>query len=190
MAKKKKKSSFRTEQRFDPIFHSSERGERGISLFFEMRRLDRRIEVKRTPPSLPRCGSKRSSSRFGEIRREESKGLNRVSSRARTHALGFQGNPFAFRLLGTVYVRHSIRTNLLLSDRSTDWLIDTRPSHSTTIKFPFHARRADSIKSFPSRTSSRKTPLPNANFLLFQQTYRFALQILRLRDFDSIFAVR
>lgn len=31
----------------------------------------------------------------------------RVSSRARTHALGFQGNPFAFRLLGTVYVRHS-----------------------------------------------------------------------------------
>lgn len=48
------------------------------------------------------------------------------------------------------YAIRYVRTNLLLSDRSTDWLIDTRPSHSTTIKFPFHARRADSIKSFPS----------------------------------------
>lgn len=48
------------------------------------------------------------------------------------------------------YTIRYVRTNLLLSDRSTDWLIDTRPSHSTTIKFPFHARRADSIKSFPS----------------------------------------
>lgn len=48
------------------------------------------------------------------------------------------------------YAIRYVRTNLLLSDRSIDWLIDTRPSHSTTIKFPFHARRADSIKSFPS----------------------------------------
>lgn len=48
------------------------------------------------------------------------------------------------------YAIRYVRTNLLLSDRSTDWLIDTRPSQSTTIKFPFHARRADSIKSFLS----------------------------------------
>lgn len=115
LAKKKKKSSFRTEQRFDPIFHSSERGERGISLFFEMRWLDRRIEVKRTPPSLP--PSLRGQTELVQIRRnwargiEKVKSLIRVSSRARTHALGFQGNPFAFRLLGTVYVHHSIRTN-------------------------------------------------------------------------------
>lgn len=53
MAKKKKKSSFRTEQRFDPIFHSSERGERGISLFFVPSRCGGSIDESRLNEPLP-----------------------------------------------------------------------------------------------------------------------------------------
>lgn len=47
------------------------------------------------------------------------------------------------------YAIRYVRTNLLLSDRST--IGSSIPGRRTrTIKFPFHARRADSIKSFPS----------------------------------------